>query len=375
MDAGVVAASIAVPAFVAGLLSGDVVDHYDRRVVSIVSDVISAAAVAALPVVSMFTDLGVGWFVLFGIVGSFGDVPGSTARESLLLPVSRRSTWSLDRLVGVRESLFAAVMVIGPAVAVGLVTLLDGPQALWVAAGMSFLAALVTSCLPRGISRGAAAPGGTSPRTVLRDLGEGWSLLFVRSPFLLNVTVLNFVLASCLASVQGLLLPVHFTMSGDQGRLGLVLSSLAGGLLIGSGVYASAGGVVPRRTWLVIGLVGSSIGLLLVGLLPSVWLVAVGAALVGTFGGLSHAVLGVSTMERIPDELRGRVTGTQNAIIALAPALGLFSTGVLIERISVNVAGLAIGLVWATMVAVALALPPLRDLSAETGSGTVRTPT
>jgi len=365
LDAGIVAAATALPAVLAGLFMGSVVDRFDRRVISVLTDVVSGAAVAALPLVALFTDLSVGWFVLFGILGSFGDVPGLTAREALLLPVSRRSSWTIDRLVGLRESLAAIAMVIGPAIAAGLVTVLDGTQALWVTAGLSLLAAVVTLVLPRDIGVIDTTPVGTSPRAVLAHLGEGWSLLFRRSPFLLSVTLLNLVLATSLAAVQGLVLPVHFTLTGNEGQLGLVLSSLAVGMLVGSGVYAAVGTRLPRRAWFVGGLLGSAVGFLVMGMLPSVWIVFTGAAMVGTFGGMVGTVLGVLMAERIPEVLRGRVTGTQNALITLAPSLGILGAGVLVEFVSLEAAGLAVGLLWSAAVLVALVVRPLRDLSSK----------
>ncbi|WP_224274902.1 MFS transporter [Nocardioides lacusdianchii] len=365
LDAGIVAAATALPAFVAGLFMGSVVDRFDRRVVSVLTDLVSGAAVAALPVVAIFTDLGVGWFVLFGVLGSFGDVPGLTARESLLLPVARRSGWSVDRLVGLREGTAAITMIVGPAVAAGLVTVLEGTHALWVTAGLSLVAALVTLLLPRDIGTIETEPVGRSPRAVVAHLAEGWSLLFRRSPFLLSVTLLSLFLASCLTAVQGILLPVHFTATGDEGRLGLVLSSLAAGMLVGSGVYAVASAWLPRRAWLVVGLLGSAAGLLLIGSLPSVWLVLAGAAMVGTFGGMVSTVLGVLMTERIPEHLRGRVTGTQNALLTVAPALGILGVGVTIDRVSLEAAGWGIGAVWGVVVLVALVAPPLRDLRSD----------
>ncbi|SEB60294.1 Sugar transporter [Nocardioides exalbidus] len=368
LDAGLVAAATALPAFVAGLFMGSVVDRYDRRWVSVLTDVISGAAVAALPITALFTDLGLGWFVLFGILGSFGDVPGLTAREALLLPVARRSSWTVDRLVGLREGTAAITMIVGPAIAAGLVTALDGTEALWVTAGMSLLAALITLVLPGDVGVIGASPAGSSPRAVLAHLAEGWSLLFLCSPFLLTVTVLTLVLASCLAAVQGLLLPVHFTITGDEGRLGLVLSSLAVGMLVGAGVYAAVGTRLSRRVWLVVGLLGSAAGLLVIGSLPAVWLVFGGAAIVGTFGGMVSTVLGVLMTERIPEQLRGRVTGTQNALLTVAPSLGILATAVLVDQVSLEAAGLAIGGLWAVVAVAALFLPSLRDLSSSESS-------
>ncbi|MGB7425123.1 MAG: MFS transporter, partial [Ornithinimicrobium sp.] len=84
LAAGTVAAATVVPAVLAGLLMGVVIDRINRRTSSVITDLISAAAMFALPVVDMITGLSVGWFVLFGIIGAVGDVPGITAREALL---------------------------------------------------------------------------------------------------------------------------------------------------------------------------------------------------------------------------------------------------------------------------------------------------
>ncbi|MEO9323058.1 MFS transporter [Nocardioides sp. C4-1] len=359
LDAGVVAAATAVPAVVAGLVMGGVVDRVHRRTASVVTDLVSAAAVAALPLVDLVTGLSVGWFVLFGVIGSFGDVPGLTAREALLPGVAARSGLTVDRLVALREGTGAVTMLVGPAVGAGLVVLLDGPGALWVTAGTSAAAALVTLALPREV--GAIDPTTPPPTSRLAHLREGWTVL-LGSPFLRAVTLLNLVLAIVLTAVQGLVLPVHFTALGQEGRLGLVLSSLALGLLVGAGVYAGVGSRLSRRTWFVAGMTGSIAGIALIGALPPVGLVLAGAVVLGVTGGLLGTVTGALMTERIPDHVRGRVTGTQNAVLTAAPSLGVLGAGVAVEVGSLALAGwLVVGL-WTACVAVALLAPSLRDL-------------
>ena len=68
---------------------GVVIDRINRITSSVLTDLVSAAAIAALPVIDRATGLDVGWFVLFGMIGSLGDVPGMTAREALLPAVAR----------------------------------------------------------------------------------------------------------------------------------------------------------------------------------------------------------------------------------------------------------------------------------------------
>jgi uncharacterized protein YdiU (UPF0061 family) len=104
-----------------------------------------------------------------------------------------------------------------------------------------------------------------------------------------------------LGAFQGLVLPVYFTAEDQPGRLGLVLTALAAGLLMGSGAYVAAGPRVPRRTWLLTGLLGSTVGFGVMAALVSWWLVLVGAFVVGVFSGLFSSLLGVLTVERVPD--------------------------------------------------------------------------
>ncbi len=84
LAAGTVAAVTTGVGAVVGVFAGVVVDRVNRRTVSVVSDLLSAGSVAALPVVDALWGLNLAWFVGLGVVGAFGDMPGLTARESML---------------------------------------------------------------------------------------------------------------------------------------------------------------------------------------------------------------------------------------------------------------------------------------------------
>src|SRR5699024_992561 len=105
LAAGTVAAATIIFAILAGIFMGVVIDRINRRTSSVFTDLISAAAMGALPIVDMVTGLSVGWFVLFGIIGAIGDVPGITAREALLPAVIRHGGMSAERITGTREAL------------------------------------------------------------------------------------------------------------------------------------------------------------------------------------------------------------------------------------------------------------------------------
>lgn len=348
LAAGAVAAATAVPAVLAGLFMGVVIDRVNRRTSSVVTDLVSAAAVAALPLVDLVGGLGVGWFVLFGVLGSFGDVPGMTAREALLPAVARYGGVGVERLVGLREALGAIALLVGPAAAGLLMAVLDGTTVLWITAATSATAALVSLLLPHAVGRVERG----APSSSWAQLREGWRAL-VGSRFLVVLTAMTLVSVFVLGAFQGLVLPVYFMLEDQPGRLGLVLTALAGGLLLGSGAYVATGPRVPRRVWLVVGLLGSTVGFAVMATLASPWVVLAGAFVVGVFSGLFTSLLGVLTVERVPDALRGRITGTQNALMTAAGPLAIVVAAVLVEYAGLRAAAMLVAAVWLLAAAVA----------------------
>ncbi|GAB2585688.1 hypothetical protein Aab01nite_52570 [Paractinoplanes abujensis] len=351
---GAVAVASALPAAGAGLVMGVVIDRINRRTASVLTDVISALAVAALPLVDAAVELALGWFVLFAVIGSFGDVPGLTAREAMIPGVTRAGRLSAERLLGLREALGAVVMLVGPAAGAALLALFDGVTVPWVTAATSAAAAAVTLLIPRS----AGAVVASKERVVLRD---GWHTL-VRSPFLLITTMLSVGLVVVLAGFQALVLPVYFTLQERPEMLGLVLSALAVGLLAGGGIYAAAGGRGRRRTWFRTGMLITIAGFGAMATLAGPWFVLGAAALVGLGNGLFGSLMGVLMVERIPDALRGRVMGLQNSILTLAPALGMGSAALLVDGSGARTGAMVLASVWLVTGVVALGARALRDL-------------
>lgn len=95
--AGVVAAASAAPSAIAALVGGHLVDRIGRRTICVISDVGSALSVAGLAIVDLTVGLDVTWFIVLGILGALFDVPGMTARETMLAQVSETSGSSSTR--------------------------------------------------------------------------------------------------------------------------------------------------------------------------------------------------------------------------------------------------------------------------------------
>ncbi len=362
IGAGTVAAATALPALAGGILMGVVIDRVNRRTSSIVTDVISGLSIAALPLIDVITDLDIGWFILFGALGALGDIPGITARETLLPAIVRTSPLSSERLIGVRESLGAAAIVVGPAAGGVLTGVLGGSAVLWITAGLSLAAAAVTLLIPH--AAGAVTKDLRHPRrNVVSEFGEGFSVLF-RTPFLVMLLAMTFVAGAVTSAFGGLILPVYFTEADAPAALGLVLSALALGLLFGSGVYATvARPGRGRRAWLGGGLSGAAVGIATMASLANFPTVVVGAFATGVASGLFTSVAGVLMLERIPDRVRGRVLSVQNAAVTVAPSIGIVVASILTETVSLQAAAVVAAATWTLMVLSVLVARPMRDLA------------
>ncbi|MFN3601535.1 MAG: MFS transporter [Dietzia sp.] len=370
LGAGAVAAATAIPAVLAGLLMGVVIDRINRRTSSVVTDLISAAAIAALPIIDMTTGLNLGWFILMGIIGSLGDVPGMTARDALLPAIVRHGGITSERLMGLRETLGALALLAGPAAAGTLMTIFDGSTVLWITAATSLAAALIALLLPHRVGEIVRTgepdtSGGPNSWAQLRD---GWRVL-LGSPFLVATTILSLVTVVVLAALQGLILPVYFTLEEQPGMLGFVLTAVALGTLVGGTAYAFAGSRGRRRTWFLVGLLGTTVGLGIIASLAAIWLVFTGAFVLGLASGLFGSLIGVLMIERIPEQMRGRIMGTQNALMTAAAPLGIVAAALLIEFTGMNAAAIAICGVWLIAVMIGLAAPSLRSLEPGAAQG------
>ncbi|OCI32869.1 MFS transporter [Oerskovia enterophila] len=356
---GVVAGATAVPAVLAGLVMGVVIDRINRRTSSVVTDLVSGLSIAALPLIDIVSGLSIGWFVLLGILGSLGDVPGMTARDALLPAIVRHGSLSAERLMGIRETLGAVAMLVGPAAAGTLMALFGGAAVLWITGATSLLAALVTLLIPHSV--GAIPAERTRSSNAWSEMRDGWRVLF-RTPLLVATTLLSVASVAVLVALQGLILPVYFSLLDQRGLLGFVLTALAAGLLVGGAVYAVGSTRGRRRFWFVSGLVGTMLGIGILATLSTVWIVFSGAFIIGLASGLFSSLIGVLMIERIPEQMRGRVMGTQNSIMTAVPPLALVAAAVLTEYTTLNVAAIAIAGIWLVALVGGLFARSLRNL-------------
>ncbi|MFJ5223209.1 MFS transporter [Streptomyces sp. NPDC088400] len=357
--AGLIAAVSALPMLVAAVAGGILIDRVGRRRLSVGADLASAACVAALPIVDRASGLTIAWFIVLGVAGAVFDVPGMTAREALAPDIAAAAGVGMERLAGLREGIGGVVVIVGPAVAGGLLAIIDPTTVLWLTAGCSAAAALVTVTLPKGVGGQSESP--SENRGVRGDLVRGFGVL--RGDRVLGtITLVSAGSVAVLAPLQNLVLPVHLVAKNSPGGFGLVVSFLAVGGIAGASLYAAMGARWSRRTVFVAAQITTTLGIVGLAVLPPTPLMLAAAALAGFGSGPLPALLLVLVTERIPDEVRGRVLGLQNAATMTAIPLGTLGAGLLVESIGLRQTGMLLAVVWGVMASVTLLLPALRRL-------------
>ena len=366
LAAGTLALICAVPQMVIGVVGGAALDRFNRRDISILSDLVSAASVALIPVVDMLWGLNFGWFVALGLLGAVGDIPGMTARDALLPAVVARDKADLQRFMGLTQSLDSLTTIVGPAAAAFLIGAVGGVPSLWLTAALSFAAALVTCTVPRSVGaeglrgsgaeadgRSALASAFGAHRAGHRAGDEG---------VLTASTLLSFGIIMVMGSFQGLVLPVHFTEIGRPELLGYVLSAMSLGLLASSLAYAALAPRLARRTWYLLSLAGMAAGVAVLGTLPDLPVMLLGAVLLGVSAGPASALLGFFMLDRIPEQDRGSALGAQNSLVMIAAPAAVFATSAAVTAFGEAPAAYGLVACWFVITVLAVGAKGMRRL-------------
>lgn len=157
--AGVVGATTAVPLLLSSLFSGTLVDLVGRRRMSVLSDLCSALAVAAIPLSNIAGGVSVPLIALLAALGALFDPAGVTARETLLPGAAQAGGLLLARVNGLHETIWGLAFLIGPGLGGLLIALVGAQATLWVTVvGFAASAALVSCIRQLALARYRGAP-------------------------------------------------------------------------------------------------------------------------------------------------------------------------------------------------------------------------
>ena len=334
------------PLVIGGFLGGVIVDRLGFRTTSVVADLASAAAVAAIPL--LHTTVGIELWQLMTLVflGALLDAPGSTARAALIPDLVELAGSRMERASGIRGAIQQSSLLIGAPIGGLLVATVGATDALWLNSA-SFLvsAALVALYVPKPVREAVAEASGR----FFAELTEG--LRFIWNQRLLRALTATVLVSNLIEAPFPVVMAVFAEDEyGSATSLGLMYGVFGGAGLVGSLTYSAVGHRWPRRRTLVSCFAVIPLVYLVMATRPSLPVALVVLAFVGLAAGPLNPLLFTVTAELVPTELRGRVFGAVRAGAWSAIPLGILLGGLLVETVGVSATFLGIGIAYGALV-------------------------
>jgi MFS family permease len=354
-----------VPIVLAAFFGGVVVDRLGFRATSVVADLASSAAVAAIPV--LHTTVGIELWQLMALVflGALLDAPGATARAALFPDVVELAGVPMERASGIRAGIQQGSQLVGAPLGGVLVAAFGAIGALWLDAA-SFLvsAALVVLFVPRPHRDPEAGPRGRFFAELAEGLRFIWSRRLVRA-------LLFMVLLSNLVEAPGSVVLAVFAKEeyGSATDFGLLVGVLGGAALAGALGYSAIGHRLPRRRTFLVCFAFVPLGYLALAATPSLPVALVAVAVAGFAAGPINPLLFTVQTEIVPSELRGRVFGAVRAGAWAAIPLGILLGGVVVAAVGPAATFLVMGLLLAAVVGYGSFNPAFREMDRPSAAG------
>ncbi|MFF5724142.1 MFS transporter [[Kitasatospora] papulosa] len=374
---GLVAFCEMTPYVVIKAFSGPLVDRIGPRVVSWTTDLASASAAAAVPLLH-FLDL-LPFPLLLVLVALIGAArgPGDLAKEVMVPEAAERGQVPLERATGLSGVIDRLASTVGLAVGGSLVALLGPLTALVVDAGLFVLgSAIIGLALPRGVGHAAeepSSPWGRSEPGYWQRFGEGFT--FLRGePLLLTVIVMVGITNLLDAAISSVLVPVWVKESGNgPAAIGLMGSVMGAAGVGGSLIAAMAAHRLRRRTVVLTGflLAGAPRFLILALDAPPGVVLAVFA--VSGFGaGFVNPVLGAVLVERVPRRMLGRVNALGDSLAWAGIPLGGLLAGAAVTAVGLVPVLLTCGAAYFLTTGLAGLRPEWRQIDRTRGQGVLK---
>ena len=353
------------PIVLAAFFGGVVVDRLGFRASSIVADLASSAAVAAIPLLASTVGIEIWQLMVLVFVGALLDAPGATARAALFPDVVELAGLRMERAAGIRAGIQQGAQLVGAPLGGILVAALGATAALWVDAA-SFLvsAGLVLLLVPRP-HRDASSEARVR---FLAELADG--LRFIWRKPLVRAVVAMVLLSNLIEAPLSVVLAVFAREEyGSAADFGILVGVLGGAALAGALGYSAIGHRLPRRRTFLVCFSGVPIGYLVLAAQPSLPVALAALALSGFVAGPINPLLFTVQTEIVPAELRGRVFGAIRAGAWASIPLGILLGGVAVAAIGAPATFLVMGVSLAVVVCYGFFNRTFREMDSQRSAG------
>ena len=352
------------PIVLAAFFGGVVVDRLGFRASSIVADLASSAAVAAIPLLDATVGIEIWQLMLLVFLGALLDAPGATARAALFPDVVELAGVRMERASGIRAGIQQGAQLLGAPLGGVLVAGFGATAALWIDAA-SFLvsAGLVLLLVPRPHRDSSGEAHGR----FLAELADGLRFIWRRP--LVRAVVAMVLLTNLIEAPLSVVLAVFAREEyGSATDFGLLVGVLGGAALAGALGYSAVGYRLPRRKTFLVCFSLVPIAYLVLAAQPSLPVALLALALSGLAAGPINPLLFTVQTEIVPADLRGRVFGAIRAGAWASIPLGILLGGVAVAAIGAPATFRAVGVLLAAVVGYGFLNPTFHEMDSQSSA-------
>jgi len=356
--------SFMLPSFLFSLLGGVIADRMHKKPIMIASQALNMIATVVLGVIIYSGDVTFWHFIWFGVFNGTVLSMSMPARSAVIPELVPRS--SLVNAMALQSATFNLSRILGPALAGVLIAVFaSGDTTSFVGVGIVFFVIAVLylfSMIATARLHYVGAPEAHRAANVVADIAEGFR--YMRNErLIIGLLIMGFV-PMTFGFTASFLLPAfnHDVIDGGPDDLGLLMSAMGVGALLGSLLLAHLGDIGGKgrvmfvTAYLWAGFLGAF------ALSQTLWL----AMVLGAFTGLFSALFGSLNMSivqlAIRQEVRGRVMSIMMMTHGLMP-LGVIPVSAVAELIGIDAAlAMSAALLAASMFMLGRAFPDLKRI-------------
>lgn len=334
-DIGVTSIAMAIrvlPTILSLFVGSQLFAKFASRDICVVSDILSAALILAIPGLFYFDSLTLPILVVLICAAGAVEQINQTSLAVMVPEIIEANGYNPERFNGSLGSLHNVGDLLGPAIA-GVIITMIGNSAAFVLDGMTFLASALIFLVFFKARRASTASPETEERATFAKIIDGAQFIFSH-PQIKYVASLSITVNLLIMPLLSLVLPyMAQNKLGNAIDLGLLFSTFGVGTLIASLAFSMYGMKIPKKSLMIgcsallfasfvlAGLVTAKVALYIVILL-------IGLS-VGLLGPLDNTIL----QKYVPEEKRGVIFLVYTALRYLSVPLSLLVFGFILKSL------------------------------------------
>lgn len=318
------------PPLLLGPFAGVVADRWDRRRVMITADLFRAAAVALM----LFATAGHSlWLVYAALIAeSTGAVLFRSAAQAHVPAVVGTGS-GLSSANSLNAAVDGTVRLVAPPLGAVILTFAGFQALIWIDVASYLVSAAAIALTTRTKAQAVGKRG-------LADLTGGWRVLRGVS-IAMALLPLTAVFLAANASLSALLVPFGVRRLGGSEQIGLVVSALGAGFLLGAVVIRRLVDRVQPRLLLAASQLAAAVAFLVLFSSTSLVVALPAGVAIGVFGSMTLVTPQTALQRAVPNEALGRISAVFLTAEALATLIGALAGPLLAQAVSLSAAVMA----------------------------------